>query len=128
MARILLAEDKADMAQLMAEIMRGEGHDVTLANDGDEAIQILDKEDKFDLVVTDVIMPIKDGIDVINHIKKMDTPIPTIVISGGGITISSDNALKAVEDDADIVLRKPINISTLIDSINKLLSQEPVEG
>ena len=61
MARILLAEDKDDMAQLMAEIMRGEDHDVIIAQDGDKAIEALKNDGHFDLVVTDVIMPVKDG-------------------------------------------------------------------
>lgn len=122
MARILLAEDKDDMAQLMAEIMRGEDHDVIIAQDGDKAIEALKNDGHFDLVVTDVIMPVKDGIDVVNHLKTMDKKIPTIVISGGGITVSSDSALKAIEHEVDMVLKKPINIKTLVDSINTLLS------
>lgn len=124
MAKILLAEDKEDMAQLMAEIMRGEGHDITIAQDGSQAIETLKVDENYDLVVTDVIMPVKDGIDVVNHLKTMQKRIPTIVISGGGITVSSDSALKAIENEVDIVLKKPINIKTLVDSINELLSGE----
>lgn len=128
MARILLAEDKDDMAQLMAEIMRSEDHDVTIAQDGDKAIEALKNDGNFDLVVTDVIMPVKDGIDVVNHLKTMDKKIPTIVISGGGITVSSDSALKAIEHEVDMVLKKPINIKTLVDSINTLLSGGTAES
>lgn len=122
MASILFAEDKEDVAQLMIEILKHEGHEVQWAKNGDDAIKILDSgSQSFDIVITDILMPNKDGFDVVKYMKANDLGIPVIVMSGGGVTISSEDALRAIENDVDKVLRKPVNISELNEAIKSLL-------
>ena len=123
MARILLAEDKQDVGALMEEILRYEGHETVLKVNGEEAINTLKEDKNFDLLITDLIMPIMDGFDLVNFLKSEKIDIPVIAVSGGGVTLSSDNALKAIERDVDIILQKPVNIQKIKSAIDKLLDK-----
>ena len=122
MTRILFAEDVEDIALLMVEIMEHEGFEVTWVKDGEAAINELNTNiSNYDILLTDVLMPNKDGFDIVNHVKENDLPIPIIVISGGGITISAADTLQAIEDNVDCVLRKPVNIEELKEAVSKLI-------
>ena len=121
MARILLAEDKKDVGMLMEEILKHEGHDVTLTGNGEEAIQALQTGTSYDLLITDIIMPVMDGFDLVNFIRKEKIDLPIVAVSGGGVTLSSESALRAIENDVDMLLRKPVNIDSLNEVIAKLL-------
>ena len=122
MTRILFAEDVEDIALLMVEIMEHEGLDVKWVKDGEAAIdELKNNASNYDLLLTDVLMPNKDGFDIVNYVKDNNLPIPIVVISGGGITISAADTLQAIEDNVDCVLRKPVNIDELKAAISKLI-------
>lgn len=122
MTKILFAEDVEDIALLMVEIMEHEGFEVKWVQDGEAAIKEIDENlDTYDLLLTDVLMPNKDGFDIVNHIKSNDIKLPIIVISGGGITISASDTLQAIKEDVDCVIRKPVNIEELKAAVEKIL-------
>lgn len=122
MVKILFAEDKQDVAELMIEILEYHGYEVDWFENGARAIERLQENSAYDLVITDVLMPEKDGFDLTQFIKSEKLNIPIIVVSGGGITLSADSALEAIEDDADAILKKPVNIQDLKSTIDKLVS------
>ena len=123
MARVLILEDMKDVSTAMQEIVQAAGHDVTLCKDGDEGIDKLETE-AFDLVITDIVMPERDGLEVLRYIRQelpRETSMPVIAVSGGGMAINPKIALDAAKQYADIVLKKPFKAHELRESIDQLL-------
>jgi CheY-like chemotaxis protein len=121
MANILVAEDKDDIAGFVKELLNHDGHDVRLAGNGAEAMDFLSGGNVYDLIITDVIMPVMDGYDLVNYLKKNDIDTPVIAISGGGMTLSAQSALMSLEADVDSLLQKPLSIDDLLAAINNIL-------
>ena len=121
MAKILFADDNEDFLHLACEVLRNEGFEVDAAKNGREAVNLLDKCNDYDLIITDLIMPDLDGIGVIRHANNMGIEQRIIALSGGGLTISSDDILKAVENTVQEILEKPINLDTLIEKVKSLI-------
>lgn len=122
MAHILLAEDSNDIAQLISEFLKLEGHEVEVVGTGREAVDMLRKGIQYDVIITDLIMPELDGFGVLRYVLGNSIDIPVIVLSGGGVTISSGDALKAVEGMAAAVIQKPVAFTELSQKINGVLS------
>lgn len=120
MAKLLLVDDNKAVVDLMLEILSDEGHEVVISRNGKQAIELLEKDKNFDIIISDILMPVMDGFDLVKYLSGIDK-IPLIVMSGGGISISSSSALKAMEGDADVLLRKPVNIEQLNEAIASLL-------
>lgn len=78
--KILIAEDEKPLAHAMELKLTNAGYSVTVANDGDEAIAYL-KNNKYDLLLLDLIMPISDGFNVLLNMKKSKNKTPVIVMS-----------------------------------------------
>lgn len=122
MAHILLAEDSNDIAQLISEFLKLEGHEVEVVGTGREAVDMLRKGIQYDVIITDLIMPELDGFGILRYVLGNSIDIPVIVLSGGGVTISSGDALKAVEGMAAAVIQKPVAFTELSQKINGVLS------
>ncbi len=123
MAKILIAEDSKDVAFLTADVFKSLNHEVTICYNGQEAIDTLEKQ-TFDLVLTDIIMPQKDGIDVINFIKKNKLKTYLVAMTSGGLAVSPEHAEKALSDDVDAFLKKPISLQALLDLANKFFPEK----
>lgn len=111
--RILIVDDNEDTRQVFAQSLRGEGYDVTLAADGDEALRMVGWA-RPDLILLDVMMPGVDGLRVCRALKKNSAyrSIPILLISAK----FNDPAYreKAVEAGAEEILTKPIHPSDLL--------------
>jgi CheY-like chemotaxis protein len=81
MARILVAEDDLLVGDTVQTMLRSGGYEVVLARNGDEAIRIFG-EQKFDLVLCDVHMPGKDGLEVTEEIRRLSPDIPIVSMTG----------------------------------------------
>ena len=81
MARILVAEDDVEVGDTVEMMLRRGGHEVVLAHRGDEAIRLF-QESAFDLVLCDVHMPGKDGIEVIQEIRQCSPHMPVVSMTG----------------------------------------------
>ncbi len=121
MAKIILADDSNDVAVMIAEVLTREGHEVDVVNNGRKLIESVDAGDGYDIIITDLLMPDVDGFGVLRHLKKEGVETPVFVLSGGGVTLNSDDALKAVEDLATGVMKKPVKCTDLIEKINSVL-------
>ncbi len=108
MAKILILDDNLEMLELQAEHLRGEGHDVTLSTTGTSAVAGI-KTGAFDLLVTDIIMPDMDGIEVIMSLRKLQPPIKIIAISGGGRINARDYLELATRLGVHGTLQKPFS-------------------
>ena len=107
MARILIVEDDNQLREMLKQILEREDYEVTESNDGEEAVRHL-KESSFDLVITDIIMPHKDGTGLIMEIRKDFPEMQIIAISGGARHIDPQNPLNIAKKlGANQTLTKP---------------------
>lgn len=121
MKTILLIDDETDILQLLQRILEKSGYNVLTAENGKMADRLLDQH-TFDLVITDIIMPDKDGMEVIFQLKQTSPSIKIIAISGGG-KLAPEGYLKMAEiAGADAIIQKPFESSYLLQVVNNLLS------
>ena len=122
MKKILVAEDIKDINNLVCDIMEGEGYEVSQANDGEQAIKLLETAGRFDLIVLDIIMPHQDGFDVIKYMADNKIRTPVLGMSGGGRTISGEVTLKSVKDRVDEIIKKPFTKDDFLSAVKRALA------
>jgi len=123
MARILIADDTHAIADIVENLLKNEGHEVRKGYNGQEAIDILSADPaSYDLIITDMLMPKKDGFDVIAHVKDTRPTTQIIVMTGGGVAITPAEVIKSVGDDIANFLTKPIGKADLLEAVNAALS------
>jgi DNA-binding response OmpR family regulator len=106
MAKILVIDDEQSSVDLMKLILKRDGHEVKTAWDGEQGTKIFDQEE-FDLVITDILMPNKDGVKTIQHIRKKNKTLPVIAVSGGGSKGMMDYLAIAEMVGATATMAKP---------------------
>ena len=117
--KLLIIDDDKDILAVLTEFLRKKKYAVVTAPDGLEAMKLFESEDKdFDLIITDLVMPYITGVGVISIVKQKRPEIPIIAITGWG---EHPEAL-ATESQADLVLKKPFELSELDNLISNLLS------
>ena len=117
MATILLIEDNERMAEVLARHMEMEGHAVVLAADGEKGIEEFRRQ-KVDLVLTDLKLPGKSGLEVLQAVKDENPMAPVVVMTAHG---TIETAVKAVKEGAFDFLQKPVDPDHLLIIIGKAL-------
>ncbi|MBI2978458.1 MAG: response regulator [Rhodospirillales bacterium] len=126
MARVLLIEDEELVRVSLRRVLEGQGHEVFEAADGEEGVAEFRSMAKVfkasDVVITDILMPVKDGHDTITEIKEITPNAKIIAISGGGnvnpkVFLDISSAL-----GADRVLSKPFSTEEFLDAVNHCLA------
>ncbi len=121
MATILVIDDDDQLRTLIVRILEKENHRVIAARNGIEGIKYF-QEQNIDLVITDILMPEKDGSEVIREIKKSNPEVNVVAISGGG-QLGADQYLKMANKlGAQYTLLKPFQRNDLINIVNHLLN------
>jgi DNA-binding NtrC family response regulator len=120
MSRILVIDDEAGIRGVLQTLLTREGHSVHCASDGAAGLAAF-AEAKPDLVITDIIMPEKAGIEIIREIRDRDTAIPIIAISGGGRSGNASLLPIAAKFGATATLTKPFGASTLLETVRRVL-------
>lgn len=130
MAKVLVIDDEKDVRITLGEILRRDGHEIVLAENGQEGLEKLG-DGGADLVITDVIMPGIDGVATAQRIREDHPGIPIIVISGGGNVAPMDYEPGAISTTAylasassagaDCTLTKPFERQELLDAVRSLL-------
>lgn len=120
MSKILVVDDDSQVLQVVSEMLRIDGHEVVMAANGQQAIDQFEIEG-FDLVVTDIIMPEKEGLETIANLRGRDTYVPIIAISGGGRAGNLDYLETARYIGADGTLAKPFGRQDLLNTVNQVL-------
>ena len=124
MAKILVVDDQRNMRTTLSLMLRGAGHEVTEAADGDEACQRVDG-DAFDLVLTDLRMAGKDGLDVLRHVKET-TPMTEVLVMTAYGTIES--AVEAMRIGAYDYIQKPFAEEELLVKIERAIEKRKLAG
>jgi DNA-binding response OmpR family regulator len=122
MAHILIIDDEPDICFILQTYLTSEGHTVETAGDGKAGLRLAGLH-HYDLVITDIVMPEMDGLEVITGIKRTFPDIRIIVMTGGtdkvdkALLLSTAKAMKA-----DRVVAKPLDLKTLKAAVNEVLT------
>lgn len=127
MAKVLVIEDDELARESVVLMLEENGHEVEMANDGDVGMKLFFKE-HFDLVVTDLIMPEMNGMDVLMSIKQERPKTRVLVISGGGRLTPISYLDVAKKLGADEILAKPFSARELVASVKMALNSTPTTG
>lgn len=117
--KILVVDDFEDMRDIIRMALAADGFDVRTASNGVEGLKFLLSE-HFDLVVTDIVMPLKDGLTMITEVQEFLPDVKFIVLSG-----TIEDQVKKLEEIKEsglhAVLEKPLSMDALINAINGAL-------
>lgn len=129
MGSILIIDDEEDIRDALQIVLESVGHNVKVASNGNEAIELQCSEPA-DLIITDVIMPGKNGVDTIKEIRQEFPGVRIIAISGGGGVQPTEYVPEAItttaylaaakEAGADMVFTKPFERKDLIQAVDDL--------
>ena len=124
-ARILIADDEISVRKVLAATLRREGYDVVSAQNGEEAIQLLratespDTGEPFELVVSDVRMPLVDGMELLAKVKKRYPDLPVVMLTAHGTV---DMAVQALKVGAFDFVTKPYEREEFLTIVRNALS------
>ena len=120
--KILIVDDDQSINRMVKKILEMESHVVFTAFNGQEAINILNKTPDIQLIITDIIMPEKEGLETIMEIRKKFDDKKILAISGGG-KLKAEGYLKLAKQlGADDILAKPFDGDELLSIIEKIVS------
>jgi CheY-like chemotaxis protein len=111
--RILVIEDEKDVRELLADILTDEGHEVEISSNGREGLKAF-KDSTFDLVFTDLGMPVMDGWEVAEKIKKISYFTPISVITGWKVKADDSELQKR---GVDFIINKPFQIKQILQLV-----------
>jgi len=122
MAKILIVDDEQNIRNILCETLKKDEYEIFEASSGQEAIDILDSN-AVDLMITDLVMPGKTGLDLIMEIKEKIPEINIIAISGGGgINGRFDYLPIAQLIGANNIIRKPFSMADIKKIVSDLLA------
>lgn len=124
MKRILVIDDDHHILIMIKKMLEREGYTVELASNGIEGM-LLFKKAPCKLVITDIIMPEKEGLETIREMKRMRADVKIIAMSGGGRLSSSNYLEKAKLFGASRILGKPFTKKQLVSTIQELMADSP---
>jgi len=116
MANILIVEDDIESQQLISSLVGSDGHTVVLASDGKRALDII-REDQIDAIVTDLRMPVMNGLRLIRELRRAGDTIPIIAISGH----NADQLILAEDYGANAGLAKPVDKQELLRILQRVI-------
>jgi len=116
---LLIVDDDLIILEAMKNFLEKEGFEVATTADADAALEILNDENQnIDLVISDIMMPYKSGIELLTEIKEITTELPIIIVSALDRREVLEVAFKLGAED---FVKKPINMDELIIRVNKAL-------
>ena len=124
MASISIIDDDNQIRLLIREVLEAMGHEVSEPTTGREALDSLSDRSP-SLWVIDILMPEVDGIEIIRNIRRTNTLVPILAISGGFSTEKIDVLAYAQQFGATQILQKPFDIRTLVKTVQSLLALTP---
>ncbi|MBW1835629.1 MAG: sigma-54-dependent Fis family transcriptional regulator [Deltaproteobacteria bacterium] len=117
METILIVDDEKNYPPILSAVLKEEGFETFTANSGPEALQILENSD-VDLVLTDMKMPVMDGIELLEKVKMKDPKLPIIMMTAYGTV---EKAVEAMQKGAYNYILKPFDNERLVIYVNKAL-------
>ena len=122
MAKILVIEDDEIVRGVIRRVLQSKGFDVLEASDGKQGVDVF-REKSADLVITDIVMPNKEGLETIRDLRRLDPRVKIIAISGGGRNTPDDYLDVAEKFGAMRTFEKPFEWDDLIQAITELLGK-----
>jgi len=123
MAKILLAEDDTSMREYLQRALQRVGYDVDSVGCGTEAIPLLEK-DHYDLLLTDIVMPEMDGIELAQKASAMDADIRVMFITGfAAVALQSGRTAPEAK-----MLSKPFHLKDLVAEVDRIFQTEDQHG
>jgi CheY-like chemotaxis protein len=119
MMRILVIDDDANLRGIFAEMLTTAGYEVVEASDGKEGVRLY-RQAPFDLVLTDLLMPEKDGLEVVMELRKDFPEVKIITLSGGNAYGHSSLETSRLLG-ASRTLRKPFKEDQLLEAVREVL-------
>ncbi|MFO7933693.1 MAG: response regulator [Bacteroidales bacterium] len=121
MQKILIIDDEPHILMMLKKMMEKAGYDIDLASNGHEGMKLFQKSPS-DLVITDIIMPEKEGLETIREMKRIQPELKIIAMSGGG-KISAENYLETASIfGANRVIQKPFTQKEMVTAVNELMA------
>jgi two-component system, cell cycle response regulator CpdR len=118
MAKIILAEDDEDMRRFLVKALEKAGHQVTAFGEGASAFEEI-KQSTFDLLLTDIVMPEMDGIELARRAAELDPQLKIMFITGfAAVALHPDS--KAPKDAK--VLSKPFHLRDLVAEVDRMMA------
>ncbi|MBI5551401.1 MAG: sigma-54-dependent Fis family transcriptional regulator [Desulfobacterales bacterium] len=115
--RILVVDDEENMRKLLHRVLTKESYEVRMAESGSEALRLL-REEEFDLIISDLVMPVLSGMDLMREAKSRQTDVQFILITAHGTIGSAVEAMKAGAFD---YLTKPVGKEEILRAVHKAL-------
>ncbi len=125
MATVLVIDDEQEARELWRDLLAAEGHDVQTAETGNEGLEAA-LERAFDVIVTDILMPEKDGIETLMELRNEGVRSRVIAVSGGGVVVDTSFLDVASKLGANLTLTKPVDPSELCREVSRLADMDPV--
>lgn len=116
---VLLVDDDALFRNLINNALQKQGYQTSIACNGDEALKKI-RDGAFDLLVTDILMPEKEGIELIQEVRLTNPKLKIIAISSGGQTGYTSFLRIAETFGADASLKKPFTADELIEKVKEI--------
>src|SRR5256885_9138267 len=123
MSRLLLVDDDPNTLASLARAFRLEGHDATVCDNADRALELA-RTQKFDMILSDVVMPGKNGIDLLADLKTAGVVTPVVMISGQA---NVEMAVKATRLGAVDFLEKPLSTDKLLLTLDNVVKVSRLE-
>ncbi len=118
-AHILIVDDEADLRTLLRHILTAQGYQITDAEDGEEAIELI-KRQKFDIALLDIQMPNINGIQVLKYIKDHSPQTKAVMLTGYA---DLKHAMEAKEFGARDFIGKPYKLEDVLSTIEHILAE-----
>ena len=122
MTRILAIDDDMEIREMLQQLLEGAGYEVMVAPDGKEALK-LHHANPVNLIITDIVMPEKEGLETIMEFRSQSPGVKIIAISGGGKLEANDYLNLAQMLGAQKTLSKPFELKNLLEEVRELLRQ-----
>ena len=122
MAKIIVIDDEPYILLLLKKMLEKEGHQVDMATNGVEGIDLYHKNGA-DLIITDIVMPEKEGLETIINLKSENPSLKVIAISGGGRVDSREYLHSAQLLGAERIFQKPFKKDEIVKAVSDLLGK-----
>ena len=117
MLKILIAEDDRELRQLFSHVLQRNGYTVVGVSDGQEALQAMDR-DVYDLLISDVMMPVLDGYELVRQLRESGNKTPVLMITAKD---GFDDMRQGFQSGVDDFMVKPVNVNEMLLRVGALL-------
>ena len=124
MSRILVIDDEPHIRKIIHELLVLDGHEIDQAENGKVGLELIERH-RYALIITDIVMPEQDGLEVIMELKRLYPSLRFIVMTGGGDRLDVNSLLKmATLMGAERVMPKPLDFEKLRVAVKEILDAE----